>query len=532
MNDTHFDNPGDRLRQAVASGIQPLIGVYDVFSATLAARHFDGLFLSGFGFAASHYGLPDLGFIAWSDILAFAERVRALLPQHHLVVDIDDGYGDPEIAAHVVQRMELAGVSGVVLEDQQRPRRCGHYDGKQILELPQYMAKLERVLEARKNLFVVARTDTKDLAEVERRACAFAEAGADAVLAEALPDLATFRKLQRKVKAPLVCNQIAGGKTPSWSLGELGNAGVGIVIYSTPCLFAAQGAVERALVRLKENDGQLKAIEGGVSLQHCTAALTANLRRETAAGQAERSIDSTVPPAAAPASRRQLLELKLRQRAAALPRQSDNAPAANALIPRLDRDRPPPLSFGQERMWIIDQMDPGRAVYNSARFYRLSGPLDAGVLERSLQEILRRHETLRTVFRNAGGRPELSVLNPDGFSLSVTDLSNHPDAGRVEAAGRLALEQARIPFDLAEDFLLRARLFRLAESDHLFSVSLHHIAWDAWSATVLWSELRALYGAFRSGRPSPLKPLQVQYSDYAAWQRSQLEGERLKNLLS
>jgi 2-methylisocitrate lyase-like PEP mutase family enzyme len=120
-----------------------MIGVYDVFSATLAARQFGGLFLSGFSFAASHYGLPDHGYIAWTDMLAFAERVRTILPDHHLLVDIDDGYGDPEIVAHVVQRLERAGVSGIVLEDQQRPRRCGHYEGKQILPVPDYLEKLK-----------------------------------------------------------------------------------------------------------------------------------------------------------------------------------------------------------------------------------------------------------------------------------------------------------------------------------------------------------------------------------------------------
>jgi 2-methylisocitrate lyase-like PEP mutase family enzyme len=229
--------PGERLRASVRQGIQPMLGIYDVFSATLAARHFDGLFLSGFGFAASHYGLPDLGFISWTDMLSFAERIRTVLPHHHLLVDIDDGYGDPEIAAHVVQRMEAAGVSGVVLEDQQRPRRCGHYDGKQILELPQYMAKLERVLATRKSMFIVARTDAKDPKEVFSRARAFADAGADAVLAEALPDLETFRRLKATLNVPLVCNQIGGGKTPPWSLSQLSPVGVGLVIYSTPCLF-------------------------------------------------------------------------------------------------------------------------------------------------------------------------------------------------------------------------------------------------------------------------------------------------------
>jgi 2-methylisocitrate lyase-like PEP mutase family enzyme len=270
--------PGARLRDAVRRGVQPMIGIYDVFSASLAARQFEGLFLSGFSFAASHYGLPDLGFIAWTDMLAFAERVRAILPHHHLLVDIDDGYGDPEIAAHVTQRMERAGVSGIVLEDQRRPRRCGHYEGKQILELPQYLEKLERVLRARKDLFVIARTDTKDPADVERRICAFADAGADAVLAEALPDLATFRALQERVNVPLVCNQIAGGKTPPWRLSELASAGVGVVIYSTPCLFAAQQAVEQALIQLKSSGGLLQNRSGETNLPACTAILAGNLR--------------------------------------------------------------------------------------------------------------------------------------------------------------------------------------------------------------------------------------------------------------
>lgn len=255
-----------------------MIGIYDVFSASLAARHFQGLFLSGFSFAASHYGLPDLGFITWTDMLAFAERVRAILPRHHLLVDMDDGYGDPEIAAHVTRRMEHAGVSGIVLEDQQRPRRCGHYEGKQILELPQYMEKLERVLAARQTLFVVARTDAKDPAEVRRRACAFADAGADAVLAEAMPDLASFRALQKRVNVPLVCNQIAGGKSPAWNLSELAGVGVRLVIHSTPCLFAAQGAVESAVARLKQNQGKMCIEPGDVLLAHCTTTLTENLR--------------------------------------------------------------------------------------------------------------------------------------------------------------------------------------------------------------------------------------------------------------
>lgn len=271
--------PSESLRQAVRQRIVPMIGVYDVFSATLAGREFDGLFLSGFGFAASYYGLPDLGFIAWSDMVAFAERVRAVLPRHHLLVDIDDGYGDPEVAAQVVQRLVRIGVSGVVLEDQQRPRRCGHYDGKQIMELGQYLTKLNRVLEFRGDLFVVARTDAQDTDEASRRVRAFAEAGCDAVLVEAVRDLNAYRTLSQGVTVPLVCNQIAGGRTPSWSLTDMSTAGVQLVIYSTPCLFAAQGAVETALTRLRANDGRLVPDLPDVKLGECTPILQENLAR-------------------------------------------------------------------------------------------------------------------------------------------------------------------------------------------------------------------------------------------------------------
>ena len=154
---------GQRMRDALAkSDIVPFIGVYDVFSATVAGRQFDALFVSGFGFAASFYGLPDVGFITWSDIVAYVQRIRTVLPTHHLLVDIDDGYCDPEVACHVVSLLEASGASGVVLEDQKRPRRCGHFEGKQIMELDEYLAKLRQVLATRRDLFVVARTDSSD----------------------------------------------------------------------------------------------------------------------------------------------------------------------------------------------------------------------------------------------------------------------------------------------------------------------------------------------------------------------------------
>jgi 2-methylisocitrate lyase-like PEP mutase family enzyme len=278
---------GAALREEMVKGaLIPFIGVYDVFSAALAARHYSGLFLSGFGFAASHYGLPDIGFIAWSDLVAFVHRVRALLPRCHILVDIDDGYGDPEIACHVVALLEAAGASGVVLEDQQRPRRCGHLDGKQLLPLDAYLTKLRRVLDTRREMVVVARTDATDPADIRERVRAFEAAGADALLVDGVRDLGLITRLRAEVSRPLAFNLIAGGKSPRSSLKDLSVAGVSLAIYSTPCLFAAQGAIDVALQRLKEADGLLPDgdSEHAVGLKECVAVLQENLARRAERG--------------------------------------------------------------------------------------------------------------------------------------------------------------------------------------------------------------------------------------------------------
>ena len=276
--DITSSSPGSRMRAAIREqDITPFIGVYDVFSASLAGKHFDALFVSGFGFAASYYGLPDIGFIAWSDIVSFVQRIRTILPAHHLLVDIDDGYSDSEVACHVVALLEAAGASGVVLEDQKRPRRCGHFEGKQILELDEYVAKLRKVLDTRRDLFVIARTDSSDPEDIERRVRAFVDAGADAVLADSIKTLETLRTLQAAVKAPICFNQIAGGKSPPCTLKELQQAGAKIVIYSTPCLFPAQAAIENALADLRRNDGSLAG--SSVGIKECNQVLSENLAR-------------------------------------------------------------------------------------------------------------------------------------------------------------------------------------------------------------------------------------------------------------
>ncbi|MFB7330368.1 oxaloacetate decarboxylase [Streptomyces adustus] len=274
---------GKRLRAQIAGpGTTPLIGVYDMYSASIAADHYDGMFVSGFGFAASHYGLPDIGFIAWPDMMAFVQRLRGAFPRHHLLVDIDDGYVDPEVACHVVEGLERIGASGVILEDQKRPRRCGHADGKQVLPLHEYLAKLEMVLATRRDLVVVARTDATDEHDILNRARTLAATDADVVLVDGVRSVEWIRRIRDVVgDKPLLFNQIAGGKSPRLSLTELAELGVDAAIYSTPCLFAAHEAMHSALAGLRAADGRLPEVDTatGVGVRAATELLERNIAR-------------------------------------------------------------------------------------------------------------------------------------------------------------------------------------------------------------------------------------------------------------
>ncbi|MGX1542078.1 isocitrate lyase/PEP mutase family protein [Streptomyces adustus] len=274
---------GKRLREQIAGpGTTPLIGVYDMYSASIAADHYGGMFVSGFGFAASHYGLPDIGFIAWPDMMAFVQRLRGAFPRHHLLVDIDDGYVDPEVACHVVEGLERIGASGVILEDQKRPRRCGHADGKQVLPLHEYLVKLEMVLATRRDLVVVARTDATDEHDILNRARTLAATDADVVLVDGVRSVEWIRRIRDVVgDKPLLFNQIAGGKSPRLSLTELAELGVDVAIYSTPCLFAAHEAMHSALAGLRAADGRLPEVDTatGVGVRAATELLERNIAR-------------------------------------------------------------------------------------------------------------------------------------------------------------------------------------------------------------------------------------------------------------
>jgi 2-methylisocitrate lyase-like PEP mutase family enzyme len=211
----------------------------------------------------------------------FVQRLRLAFPHQHLLVDIDDGYIDAEVACHVVQHLERIGASGVILEDQKRPRRCGHVDGKQILPLEQYLEKLDLVLQTREDLLVVARTDATEESEILRRAKALAATDADVLLVDGVRSVEWIRKVRGVIgDKPLLFNQIAGGKSPRLSLTELEDLGVNAAIYSTPCLFAAQTAIDNALLELRANDGRLPEVKASdVGVAASIALLERNISR-------------------------------------------------------------------------------------------------------------------------------------------------------------------------------------------------------------------------------------------------------------
>src|SRR6185436_6663696 len=185
-----------------------------------------------------------------------------------------------------------------------------------------------------------------------------------------------------------------------------------------------------------------------------------------------------------------------------------------------------PLSFAQERLWILDQLEPGLTAYNIPLAARLIGSLDVAALRAGLAEIVRRHEALRTRFAVRDGQPVQEVLPFAGLDLPVVDVGSLPEALRV------ARREAARPFDLEQDSLIRTALLRIGEQEHVLLVNLHHIVSDGWSTGVLLRELSALYPAFLAGRPSPLPELPVQYADFAVWQRRWLRGEALERELA
>jgi acyl carrier protein len=198
--------------------------------------------------------------------------------------------------------------------------------------------------------------------------------------------------------------------------------------------------------------------------------------------------------------------------------------AAAAPIGRVPRDGDLPASFAQQRLWFIDQMEPESTAYTIPLGLVLGGPLDARALERALGEIVRRHEVLRTTFVAPAGKPLQRVAPAMRLPLARRDLSRFPEGEREDEVRRAAAKEMARTFDLAEGPLVRAVLLRLGEEEHVLLVTMHHIVTDGWSMGVLARELTAIYPAFAQGLPSPLPELEIQYGDFAAWQRGHLTG--------
>ena len=207
---------------------------------------------------------------------------------------------------------------------------------------------------------------------------------------------------------------------------------------------------------------------------------------------------------------------------------ADGAEPLPPLVPRAPGVEAP-LSFAQERLWYLDQLEPGSAAYTVPAALRLRGPLDADALDRALRALVARHESLRTVVAEADGRPVQRVLPAEGWRVQRADLAAAPDPEAALAAR--AREDAARPFGLARGPLFRAALLRLGKDDHALLLAMHHVVTDGWSLGVLFRELGALYAAFARGEPDPLPPLPLQYADFALWQRGRAGEARIEREL-
>lgn len=204
----------------------------------------------------------------------------------------------------------------------------------------------------------------------------------------------------------------------------------------------------------------------------------------------------------------------------------------NSAITHVSRSGNLPLSFAQARLWLLEQLYPGSLTYNDLSGLRLVGSLNVAVLEQSLQEIIRRHEALRTTFYMVHGEPFQAIAPSLTITIPVVDLRELPEAQREAVVQQLITEESQRCFDLVEGPLLRCTLLRIHEQEHIALFTIHHIVSDGWSMGVFVQELATLYQAFYAGKPSPLPELPIQYADFAIWQKQWLQGEVLEKQLS
>jgi thioesterase domain-containing protein/acyl carrier protein len=207
---------------------------------------------------------------------------------------------------------------------------------------------------------------------------------------------------------------------------------------------------------------------------------------------------------------------------------------SNQLPPiiKIDRNSNLPLSFAQQRLWFLHQFEPESSSNNMPVVVKLTGLLNIEVLKRSISEVVRRHEVLRTRFPALKGQPQLIIALAKPINLPLIDLRNLPQQERDAEVFRLATQEARQPFDLANELMLRVKLFRLHDDEHLLIWNLHCIVCDGASSDVFYQDLTSIYTAFAAGKASPLPELTIQYIDFAHWQRQWLQGEVLESQIN
>ncbi len=226
------------------------------------------------------------------------------------------------------------------------------------------------------------------------------------------------------------------------------------------------------------------------------------------------------------ADERSSLVMKLKRKVRGAEKVVDHA------ICRRERSVDAPLSLAQQRLWLLHQLDPANDPYYLPFYYELTGPLDVAALERGLNELSRRHEILRTVFKERDGKVAQIVLPSLDLALPITDLSELSGTKVEQEVKRLVDAGAERPFDLEHGPLLRAMLLRMSAEDHGFFVVFHHLVMDGWSMDIFMDELLAFYEAFSANKPSSLPELPLQYADFAAWQRKWIAGGVLDDQLA
>ena len=259
------NDPVSDLKALLKSGeAVPVPGVTDPLTSIIADRMgFKCLYFSGAAFSAS-LGIPDIGLFSIDQLIDSVKWITRStnLP---LIVDIDTGFGDVVNVIRVIKELEYLGVAAVQLEDQVSPKRCGHLDGKQIVSEQHFVEKLDAALEARENMLIIARTDSRDVYSFDesvKRGILYRNSGADVIFPEALENIDEFKQYAMRINTPLLANMTEFGKSPLLSVKELGDIGYNLVIFPATGQRAALGAVKRVFTEIKETGSQTRSISG------------------------------------------------------------------------------------------------------------------------------------------------------------------------------------------------------------------------------------------------------------------------------